>query len=259
MEYNNNDIKITISLKKEDLECAVCFSSLNQIYQCQKGPHYLCYECNIKINYCPICNNNDIKMIRNIVLEEQLNSFRINCIHNKCPIKIFIWDNDHFNVCKYKPIQCIICNRNIESNYESIINHINNFCDRDFICESHKMDMTITKSNTLFLNLNRTKPSLFILNSKLLVLVICDKKNKVHKISCISENDNIIGKYIQCCFLLKKISYYINIYISQINLIGNYISEIPFDKSEINDIVLFHTIYSEIKDKHSVIYLDCFA
>lgn len=127
-----DSIKLTSVLKKEDIKCCICLDSLTgHIYQCSKGPHYACKECNSKLQKteCPICKHKG-PLIRSIYLENQLSEHLVSCPNNPCPHKLFSWDPPH--ECKYAPVKCIVCKRTVEGNVTSYIEHLKNLCDQKF-------------------------------------------------------------------------------------------------------------------------------
>ena len=92
-EQGSDEIKVTITYKKEDMKCCICFNYLSKrIYRCTNGPHYVCGTCNESCKSCPVCKSG--LLARSNEIEESLKKYLVNCANDGCPDKIFDWDNE---------------------------------------------------------------------------------------------------------------------------------------------------------------------
>ena len=72
---DSKGVKKYFHLKKDLLECPVCFQTIDSvpIYQCLNG-HVVCKDCHPKLENCPICRDDQLYdgpiSLRNLKLEE---------------------------------------------------------------------------------------------------------------------------------------------------------------------------------------------
>jgi hypothetical protein len=181
-------INISFDLNTDELNCVVCFSSLNSnIYTCVKGPHYCCEKCNEKIKECPCCRNKD-KFVRNISLEQNLKKYLIPC-QNKCGTNIFQWDKDHKNECVNSPTCCHFCNREVKSKVSELISHYRDYCDNKFNITN--IDL---KKNKFKYIIEKTR-NIIIINNKYAIITFY--KNGNYIIEALSDNEEFINKKVK--------------------------------------------------------------
>ncbi|KAL9654018.1 hypothetical protein ABK040_014227 [Willaertia magna] len=180
----NEAIHIHLSFSKEDLICCVCYDSLNkEIFQCFNGNHFVCKECFDKIcknnvASCPICKESK-SMVRNVLLEQQLNQFKKPCPNVKfgCNVKLFDWDlESHLKGnCLYHPVKCPLCQQH-EITKKNFENHVTGVCQYKFIIEKKEHQIaTSFKTKIKFEHLLTDKPTILLLNfmfGRVLCLVI---------------------------------------------------------------------------------------
>ncbi|AYV76281.1 MAG: E3 ubiquitin-protein ligase Siah2 [Terrestrivirus sp.] len=206
------DIKITQTLKSEELNCPVCFNSLNkQIYQCTNGPHFVCGECIKNLTGCPTCRNTT-KPVRNIFLEEQLKPHLISCSNkeNGCVEKILPWDKEHIKTCKFKPIDCKLCKKQTSGTRDKFVSHLTDCCNMPFVITE-----SVKKHNTYTLT-TKYKNTIVPLE-KFIAIISRDKETMCHKMAIITDDEKIIGKKVKCSITTPVSSFHIIITISEID------------------------------------------
>lgn len=187
------DIKITQTLKPDELNCPICFSALNkQIYQCTNGPHYVCGDCCKGIVECPVCRNTT-KPVRNNFLEEQLKPYLITCSNSGsgCSERILPWDKEHIKTCKFNPINCRLCKKETSCARTKFINHLTESCNMQFvITESVKTKNTYsvtTKYKNTIVPLGR-----------FIAIISREKETTCHKVAIVSDDEKFINKKVKC-------------------------------------------------------------
>lgn len=192
-----SSIQIVHSYNKEDLRCAICLEYLNnKIFQCTLGPHYVCGDCNNNIKLCPICRNNT-PLVRFINLEQELHKYLTKCEHYLygCDKMIFNWDDSHKYVCKFRPINCPICNKEIENKINKFIYHLmDGFCNvqfdkTSFIMKKPKFKCTLKTANS---------PTIIEVINRYIIVISPQRKNQNYKIMVLSLNDKLFEKKIKC-------------------------------------------------------------
>jgi hypothetical protein len=204
-------IKVTQTLKPDELNCPICFNGLSKhIYQCTKGPHYVCGECVEKITECSICRNTT-KPVRNIFLEEQLKPHLIMCSNNQngCTEKILPWDKEHVKTCKFKSINCRLCKKETSCSRSKFINHLIDSCNMQFvITESAKIgntySVTIKHKNTI------------VPLGRFIAIISTNKETMCHKMTIVSDDEKFINKKVKCSITTPVSVFYIIITISEI-------------------------------------------
>lgn len=205
-----DEINITQTIKKEDLTCTICYKYLNkQIFRCINGPHYACDGCNKKLNECPTCRNKT-KLVRDLIMEQNLKQYLIPCQFNDkgCKEMIFKWDEDHCDTCEYSPFSCKLCNRKITGNTKQIIAHYKEFCDKTF-------NFIIVKNfdTTYKIKLSRNMANLVDFGNFIMIAAVgLDRTH--YRIGIFSENDDMIGKKVKCKYTEVDSTYEFNVMIT---------------------------------------------
>ena len=196
---DQNYITVSLTFKKEDLECVICYGDLDgTIYQCQAGPHYVCGECHglKESDGCPICGMWETKMLRNIVLEDQLRHFMVKCRYNNkgCGRRLFSWNDTHMLDCEFAPVKCRFCKGEVESKLDAYVNHIENFCCRDIVF----MVYPKVSKFRFVITVHRVKPLAFKIREKYLFLFVPNRKNRVYELVVLTDDVSVKGKNIRC-------------------------------------------------------------
>lgn len=187
-----DDICIILRFSREDLECIVCYGDLDEvIYQCSKGPHYVCGKCYKKIGVCPVCRSG---LIRNIMLEEQLRPFMMECVHahRGCCKKVFGWNESHVLECDFGPVFCGFCRSEVSGcGLDAYANHIENFCCKEFVF------MTYPKVNKFkfVITIHRMKPVAFKIREKYLFMFVPIRKIKAYDVVIVAA---VNGESVRC-------------------------------------------------------------
>lgn len=194
---SNEEIKVTVVLKKEDLKCAICLSFLNkQIYKCVNGPHYVCGTCNPSISSCPTCRHKD-KLIRALDIESVIKPHMNKCPNSDsgCKEMIFSWDKEHIEQCTYHPIKCNICNRTVSSSCKSLVSHYKEFCDTPF----NIINKTTLDKPRIKITFDGNKPLLININTRYLIFIVSDTKRECYLISVVTDNESFYNQKLKCC------------------------------------------------------------
>lgn len=190
-------IEIKQAFNKEDLKCIVCLDYLNkQIFQCSNGPHYACGKCNIELKLCPVCRHEG-PLVRMITLEQELKKHLVKCEYNHvgCQEMIFGWDKGHKQSCKYRPIKCLFCDKEVTCNCSHFLGHLTNGgCKIQFEGIKHelkkpKFKCTLRENNA---------PTYVDVKDRYIIIILPQVKNEKYMILVLSLNDNLINKKLKC-------------------------------------------------------------
>lgn len=222
-----DSIKITQSFKKEDLKCTICFDFLNkQIYQCPLGPHYVCGKCNSNITACPVCRSKTL-LTRVINLEQELRHYLKKCKYhqNGCNELIFEWDDTHASLCKFKPFNCPICNKSVESGHNKFTSHLmDGFCNLQF----NRIQLNLKKQKFRCVLQHKTEASLIEITGRYIILIIPQVKLQNYKVLILSLDENLSGQKIACRVSTDHVSYEIKLPISEFHASENKEGYIPY-------------------------------
>lgn len=209
-----NTITVTQTFTQDDLKCVVCYEYLNdQIFQCPVGPHFVCGNCATSLNACPVCRHNS-KLVRMFYLETELKKNMIQCKYNKygCNDKIYSWDDEHMNICKYKPITCQYCNNMVNNNIESYVLHYKTGCNKK--CDTLSINL---KKNKFKCVLSSDNMPLIIEITKKYYIGIFPNKNNV-EIWALAIDSKLCGQHINYNQFILVISDIIDIKKNTINI-----------------------------------------
>ena len=231
-------ITISSKFKKEELVCSICEDYLNkQIYRCIEGPHYVCGECHKKIKNCPICR--EYLVVRFNYLEEELKSHLTNCrnFDTGCTEKIYPWDLNHLDDCKFAPLICPFCETKVEHKLFPFFVHLID-CKGNFI---------VRKSLDLKLGLDDKNTLLFDEENYIIFFVTKNENVEIFAFSC---DTNI--KYIEINFKKNLVEYNI-----KLPVIHKYLNFKDDNKALIPLKILSNSVFLNIifdKKKESFIY-----
>lgn len=95
---------------QEIVKCPVCLDILQApVIQCSNG-HFICNDCSIHVNNCPVCRGKFIS-VKNRVLEGILSLIPHRCKHETCEVFVKPGD-DHEKWCCFQLTKCKSCEWN---------------------------------------------------------------------------------------------------------------------------------------------------